>query len=110
MESSFLKRRRETFKATDAIALKILISHTAFFPPMGYWLSANGAVFIASLGQTPQDAWFKKIQALKARPTEPRFQRFMYSMLRIPGALPQAHLRRAPLALEGLRSLALFPR
>lgn len=70
---------------------------------MGCWLSANGAVFIASLGQTPQDTWFKKILALKARPTEPepRFQRFMYPMLRIPGALPQAHRRRALLPLEG---------
>ena len=81
--------------------MKILISHAAFFHVKGCLLSANCAVFIASLGQAPQDTWFKIIPALKARLTEPGFRRFVLRMLRISGALRQAHLSRAPLALDG---------
>jgi NADH:ubiquinone oxidoreductase subunit 5 (subunit L)/multisubunit Na+/H+ antiporter MnhA subunit len=59
-------------------------------------VSANGAEFIASLGQAPQDPWNKKTSALKARLTESRLQ----CSYRIPGALPQAHMTKAPLALD----------
>jgi hypothetical protein len=90
--------------------LKILISHAALFHIKGCLLSANGAVFIASLGQAPQDAWSKKIPALKARLTESRFQRFVAHVIRMPGALPQANLRKAPLALEEFEHVALFSR
>jgi NADH-quinone oxidoreductase subunit M len=62
-------------------------------------VSANGAEFIASLGQAPQDPWNKKTSALKARLTESRLQR-SYWYDRIPGALPQAHMTKAPLALD----------
>ena len=62
-------------------------------------VSANGAEFIASLGQAPQDPWNKKTSALKARLIESRLQR-SYWYDRIPGALPQAHMTKAPLALD----------
>jgi hypothetical protein len=62
-------------------------------------VSAKGASFITSLGQTPQDAWTKKTPALKVRLAESRFQRFVTDVIRIPGALPQADVRKAPLAL-----------
>jgi hypothetical protein len=62
-------------------------------------VSAKGAEFIANLGQPRQDQWNKKTPALKARLTESRLQR-LYWYDRIPGALPQAHLRKAPLALN----------
>lgn len=107
---SFQKKGPEISEATDASILKILISHAVLFPLKGCLLSANGAVFIASLGQVPQDRWCKKISALKTRLSEPRFQRFVSHMIRIPRALPQAHLRRAPLALDAVGCAALFPR
>jgi hypothetical protein len=62
-------------------------------------VSANGAEFITSLGQAPQDPWNKKTSALKARLIESRLQR-SYWYDRIPGALPQAHMTKAPLALD----------
>ena len=62
-------------------------------------VSANGAEFIASVGQAPQDPWNKKTSALKARPIESHLQR-SYWYDRIPGALPQAHMTKAPLALD----------
>jgi hypothetical protein len=62
-------------------------------------VSANGAEFIASLGQAPQDPWNKKTSALKARLIESRLQR-SYRYDRIPGALPQAHMTKAPLSVD----------
>jgi NADH-quinone oxidoreductase subunit M len=62
-------------------------------------VSANGAEFIASVGQAPQDPWNKKTSALKARLIESHLQR-SYWYDRIPGALPQAHMTKAPLALD----------
>ena len=62
-------------------------------------VSANGAEFIASLGQAPQDPWNKKTSALKARLIGSHLQR-SYWCDRIPGALPQAHMTKAPLALD----------
>ena len=62
-------------------------------------LSANGAEFIASLGQTPQDPLNNKASALKARLIESRLQR-RHWYDRIPGAMPQAHMTKAPLALD----------
>jgi hypothetical protein len=64
-------------------------------------VSAKGASFIASLGQAPRDAWTKKTPALKVRLTESRFQRFVTDVIRIPGPLPQAHMKKAPLAQIG---------
>jgi NADH:ubiquinone oxidoreductase subunit 5 (subunit L)/multisubunit Na+/H+ antiporter MnhA subunit len=62
-------------------------------------VSANGANSIASRGQAPQDPWHKKTSALKARLIESRLQR-SYWYDRIPGALPQAYMTKAPLALD----------
>jgi NADH:ubiquinone oxidoreductase subunit 5 (subunit L)/multisubunit Na+/H+ antiporter MnhA subunit len=62
-------------------------------------VSANGAEFIASLGQAPQGPWNQKTSALKARLIESRPQR-SYWYDGIPGALPQAHMTKAPLALD----------
>jgi hypothetical protein len=62
-------------------------------------VSANGAEFIASLGQAPQDPRNKKTSTLKARLIESRLQR-SYWFDQIPGTLPQAHMTKAPLALE----------
>src|SRR4029077_11535862 len=61
-------------------------------------VSANGAESIASLGQTPQGPWNEKTSALKARLIESRLQR-SYGYDRIPGALPQAYMTKAPSAL-----------
>jgi len=62
-------------------------------------VSANGAEFIASLGQAPQDPRNQKTSALTARLVESRLQR-SYWYDGIPGALPQAHMTKAPLALD----------
>ncbi len=62
-------------------------------------VSANGAEFIASLGQAPQDPRNNKAAALKAQLTESRLQRSYWSA-QIPGALPQAYMTEAPLALD----------
>ncbi len=62
-------------------------------------VSAKDAEFNSSLGQAPQDPRNKKTSALKARLIESRLQR-LYWYDRIPGALPQAHMTEAPLALE----------
>ena len=61
-------------------------------------VSANGAESVASLGQAPHDLWNEKTSALKARLIESRLQR-SYGYDRIPGALPQAHMTKAPSAL-----------
>jgi len=63
--------------------------------------SANGAVFIPSLGQSPQVSWTMQEAALKARLIELRLQRFVFAWVRIPGALPQAKTGSAPLAPVG---------
>jgi NADH:ubiquinone oxidoreductase subunit 5 (subunit L)/multisubunit Na+/H+ antiporter MnhA subunit len=62
-------------------------------------VSANGAEFIASVGQAPQDPWNKNVSALKARLIESRLQRW-YWYDRLPGASPQARMTKAPLALD----------
>jgi hypothetical protein len=90
--------------------LKILISYAALFRFKSCLLSANGAGFIASLGQAPQNTWPNKILALKARLSESRFQRFVTHMIRMPGALRQANLRRAPLAQKEFESTPVFLR
>jgi hypothetical protein len=73
-------------------------SHTAPFRLCRCNVSAKGASFIASLGQSPQVSWTKKTPALKVRLVESRFQRFVPDVIRIPRALPQADVRKAPLA------------
>ena len=55
---------------------------------------------ILSLGQAPQDPENKKKSALKAPLIDTRFQRLVAGGIRIPGALPQAYLRKAPMALK----------
>ena len=62
-------------------------------------VSPNGAEFIASLGQAPQGPWNQKTSALNARLIESRIQR-SYWFDQIPEALPQAHMTKAPLALD----------
>jgi NADH:ubiquinone oxidoreductase subunit 5 (subunit L)/multisubunit Na+/H+ antiporter MnhA subunit len=62
-------------------------------------VSANGAEFIASMGQMPEDPWNKKTSALKTRLIESRLQR-SYWFDQIPEALPQAHMTKAPLTLD----------
>jgi hypothetical protein len=62
-------------------------------------VSANGAEFIASLGQAPQDPWNQKTSALKTRLIKSRLQH-SYWYDRIPGASPQADMTKAPLALD----------
>jgi hypothetical protein len=62
-------------------------------------VSANGAEFIASLGQESQDPRNQKTSALTARLIESRLQR-SYWYDGIPGAMPQAHMTKAPLALD----------
>ena len=74
-------------------------SHIALFRFCRSNVSAKGASFIASLGQAAQDIWTKRTPALKVRLAESRFQRFVIDVIRIPGTLPQAYVRRAPLAL-----------
>ena len=49
---------------------------------------------ILSLGQTPQDSEKKKKSALKAPLIDTRFQRLLAGVIRIPGALPQAYVKR----------------
>jgi hypothetical protein len=69
--------------------------------------NANGA-YQPSLGQRPREVEPSRIQALKARfiqrcylgQTEPRLQRLVADVIRIPGALPQAYVRKAPMALN----------
>jgi hypothetical protein len=69
--------------------------------------SANGA-YQPSLGQRPREVEPSWVQALKARfiqrwglgQAESRFQRWVLVYLRIPGALPQAYVRKAPMALK----------
>jgi hypothetical protein len=73
-------------------------SHTAPCRLCRRNVSAKGASFIASLGQAPQDSWTKKTPALKVRLVESRFRRFVTDVIRIPGALLQADVRKAPLA------------
>ena len=81
----------------------LLSANTSHFTNMQRYnhgaFSANGAEFIASLGQTPQDPGSKKMSALKARLIESRLQRW-YWFDQIPGALPQARMTKAPLALD----------
>ena len=65
--------------------------------PNRYLLSAKGAAFIASLGQRPRIYKAQSASAESAthfRP-ESRFQRFVNNVIRIPGAVPQAHLKGA---------------
>ena len=61
-------------------------------------VSANGAEFIASLGQAPQDPWNKKTSALKARLIESRLQR-SYWLIKSLGVAPGSY-DEAPLALD----------
>ncbi len=55
---------------------------------------------ILSLGQPPQDPENEKKSALKAPLIDTRFQRLVPGVIRIPGALPQAYVRKAPMALK----------
>lgn len=63
--------------------------------------SANGA-YQPSLGQRPREVDPSRVQALKARfiqrsylgKTESRFQRLVAHVIRIPGALPQAAMKK----------------
>ena len=62
--------------------------------------SANGArSFITSLGQRPRipRTVTRGAEGATHREFESRFQPFI-SLIRIPGALPQAHVKKAPLA------------
>jgi NADH:ubiquinone oxidoreductase subunit 5 (subunit L)/multisubunit Na+/H+ antiporter MnhA subunit len=92
----FVRMVAPTFRAS-------LSTNTSHFANMQRYshgaVSANGAEFIASLGQAPQDPWNRKTSALKARLIESRLQR-SYWYDRIPGALPRAHMTKAPLALD----------
>ena len=65
--------------------------------------SANGAVFIPGVGQSPQVSWATQELALKERLIESRCQRFVFVRVRIPGALLQAKTRSAPLAQIGAK-------
>jgi hypothetical protein len=49
---------------------------------------------ILSLGQAPQDPEDKKESALNARLIDTRFQRLVAGVIRIPGALPQAYVKK----------------
>jgi hypothetical protein len=55
---------------------------------------------ILSLGQAPQDPENKKKLALKVPLIDTRFQRLVVGVIRIPGALLQAYVRKAPVALK----------
>jgi len=55
---------------------------------------------ILSLGQPPQDPENEKKSALKAPLIDTRFQRLIAGVIRIPGALPQACVTKAPMALK----------
>ena len=69
--------------------------------------NANGA-YQPSLGQRPREVEPSRVEALKARFIQPwclgqaesRFQRLVAGVIRIPGALPQAYVRKAPMALK----------
>ena len=68
---------------------------------------ANGA-YQPSLGQRPREVEASREEALKARFIQPwclgqaesRFQRLVAGVILIPGALPQAYVRQAPMALK----------
>ena len=68
---------------------------------------ANGA-YQPSLGQRPREVEPSRVEALKARFIQPwclgqaesRFQRLVAGVILIPGALPQAYVRKAPMALK----------
>jgi hypothetical protein len=70
-------------------------SPTALFHLCRSNVSAKGASLVVSLGHAPQDVWTKKTPALKVRLTESRFQRFVTDVIQIPGALPQAYVRKS---------------
>jgi ABC-type iron transport system FetAB permease component len=55
-----------------------------------------------SLGQAPQDPENKKKSALKVPLIDTRFQRLVAGVIRIPGAMPQSYVRKAPMALKPL--------
>ena len=67
--------------------------------------NANGA-YQPSLGQRTREVEPSRVEALKARFIQPRclgqadtrFQRLVAGVIRIPGALPQAYVRKAPMA------------
>jgi hypothetical protein len=69
--------------------------------------NANGT-YQPSLGQRPRKVEPCRVEALKARFIQPwclgqaesRFQRLVVGVIRIPGALPQAYVRKAPMALQ----------
>ena len=69
--------------------------------------NANGA-YQPSLGQRPREVEPSRVEALKARfiqpwclgQAEPHFQRLVAGVIRIPAALPQAYVRKAPMALK----------
>jgi hypothetical protein len=69
--------------------------------------NANGA-YQFSLGQRPREVEPSQVEALKARfiqrwclsQTESCFQRLVADVIRNPGALPQAYMRKAPMALK----------
>ena len=61
--------------------------------------NANGA-YQSSLGQRPREVEPSRVEALKARFIEPRFERLVAGVIRIPGTLPQAYVRKAPMALK----------
>ncbi len=71
---------------------------------------ANGAAFIGSRGQRPRINEAKSPSAESAThlAVESRLQRFIDRMLGIPGALPQAALTKAPLALNRSRRIFSF--
>ena len=62
-------------------------------------VSANGAEFIASLGQAPQDPWNQKTSALKARLIESRLQRSYWYDQNPWGVAPDSY-EQAPLRAE----------
>jgi hypothetical protein len=66
--------------------------------------NANGA-YQPSLGQRHREVKPCRVEALKARFIQPWFlsqadTRFRAGVIRIPGALPQAYVRKAPMALR----------
>jgi len=72
----------------------------------GLAFGAKGADSISSLGQRPRHRRSPKNSAESAsqspsKANESRFQRFVAGMIESLGRLPQAYLRKAPLALIG---------
>jgi len=69
--------------------------------------NANGA-YQPSLGQRPREVEPSQVEALKARFIQPwclgqaesRFQRLVVDVIRIPGGVAQAYVRKAPMALK----------